>query len=102
MPGKGTAKEDKEGPPCSRQQISAERNKRLLAWMADELNLEASERPSFYTEMSKLITNVTDRELAEILYRRLAPQRLLHDIEDARKLIRHFHDIATSWLSKDA
>lgn len=102
MPVKGTPKENKEGPIFGREQISAERNKRLLAWMADVLNLEASERPSFYAEMSKLITNVKDRELAEILYRRLAPQRLLHNIEDARKLIRHFHDIATSWLSKDA
>jgi len=102
MPGKENPKERQGGPPCSREQISAERNKRLLAWMADMLSLEASERPLFYTEMSKLVMNVTDRELAEILYRRLAPQRLLHDIEDARKLIRHFHDIATSWLSKDA
>lgn len=87
---------------CSPEQISTERNKRLLAWMADILNLEAGERPSFYAEMSKLIANVTDRELAEILHQRLAPQKLLHDIEDARKLIGHFHDIAASWLSKDS
>lgn len=85
---------------CSPEQILAERNKRLLAWLADALNLDASERPRFYAEMSKVIENITDGELADILYERLPPQVLIRGVEDARKLIRHFHDIAASWLQE--
>jgi hypothetical protein len=88
------------GHDCSPERISAERNKRLLAWMADALNLDAGERPRFYAEMSRSISGVTDRELAEILCKRLPSQILIHGVEDARKLIRHFHDIAASWLQE--
>jgi hypothetical protein len=85
---------------CSPGQISAERNTRLLAWIADALNLDASERPRFYAEMSRVIGGVRDRELAKILCERVPPQVLIHGVEDARKLIRHFHDIAASWLQE--
>ncbi|MFZ5673256.1 MAG: hypothetical protein ACOZAM_09875 [Pseudomonadota bacterium] len=85
---------------CSSEQILAERNKRLLAWTADALNLDASERPRFYAETSKVIDGIADDELAELLYDRLPPQVLINGVEDARKLIRHFHDIAASWLQE--
>jgi hypothetical protein len=43
----------------NRELVIIERNKRLMAWMANVLNLEHSERPIFYAEISAQFMNAT-------------------------------------------
>lgn len=79
------------------RQIIVERNKRLMAWMAGVLDLNGEEKRQFYSEMSMLVFNVTDNELAEIICEKLSPKMLLADIDGAKKMINHFYDIAANW-----
>lgn len=83
----------------SSEQIRAERNKRLRAWMADVLNLQSEERAAFYRDMTKQFEGASDDVIAFLLHERLPRMVFMEDIDGAMKLIAHFQDIAEGWLS---
>jgi hypothetical protein len=45
------------------KEVIAERNKRLMAWIADELELEDTKRQQLYEKMTMLFGYVTDNRL---------------------------------------
>lgn len=84
------------------EEVTAERNKRLMAWVADELGLEDKKRQQLYTEMTLLFKHATEHELAEYLWEKLAAKKSIKDVEAAKKIIKRFHDIALGWLANTA
>lgn len=80
-------------------QVIEERNKLLMAWLADELKLEGSRRQQLAQEMALLFAHATDNELAEYLWEKLCSKGVVKDVESAKSAMKRFHDIAHGWLS---
>ena len=81
------------------QKIIEERNKLLMAWVADGLELYRAERQQFYKEIRIVLKHTTDGELAEYLLEKLHPKKLIEDLASARGRIQQFNDIAHDKLS---
>jgi hypothetical protein len=84
------------------EEVTAERNKRLTAWVAGELGLDDAKRQQLFTEMTLLFQHATDHELAEYLWEKLAVTNKVQNVEMATKIIKRFHDIALGWLANTA
>ncbi len=83
----------------SSQHVIEERNKRLVVWVAENLELDAVKHKQLDSEMMLLFKHATENELAEFLWKKLAAKKIVADVEGAKKAIKRFHDIALGWLS---
>lgn len=81
------------------QQVIAERNRRLMCWVADELELKDPERWNLYTEMKSLFKHSTENEQAEYLWEKLSSRNTVRTLEAAKEIMMRFHDIALGWLN---
>ncbi|PIR39759.1 MAG: hypothetical protein COV35_00710 [Alphaproteobacteria bacterium CG11_big_fil_rev_8_21_14_0_20_39_49] len=86
-------------PEFKTAQVMERRNKLLMDWVADNLELEAIKRQHFYREMEMILQYTTDNEVAEYLLERLYHKKLITDLEDAKKAMKRFHDMAHEQLS---
>ena len=81
----------------SPQQVRTERNRRITVWVTSSLNLSPKERRRLTLDLRQLFKHATDNELAEFLWEKLAPKRIVADVSDAKKAIQHFHEMALGW-----
>jgi len=82
-----------------KEKVIERRNELLMDWVADNLKLEAIKRQYFYREMEMILQYTTDNEVAEYLLERLYHKKLITDLEDAKKAMKRFHDMAHEQLS---
>lgn len=69
--------------------VIAERNRRLMEWMATALKLADQERAALESEMAMIFDYATDQELAEYLWEKLSSKNVISDIKSARQIIQH-------------
>jgi len=82
-----------------KKQVVERRNKLLMVWIADNLDMEEIKRQKFYKEIRIVLKHITDGELAEYLFEKLHHKNLVNNLESAKKTIKHFHGLAYDQFS---